>query len=461
MQTAQGKFSAQVHEVRQQIEHGELAFQDSLSPKIVEGALERHKLDWRERIYTPWTTLTAFVNQVLSQDQCCKQVVRWLMAHRLRRGEEVCAPTTSSYCEARSRLPEQFYSDLVKETGRRASAEAPEAWLFKTRPVKVLDGTTVSMPETEANVEEYPLADPDRKGISYPIARLLVIFSLSVGTVLDYMIRPYQGKGTGELSMFTQLSDTFEPGEIALGDRAFCSYGHVALLRKRSVDVLVKLNKSRDPNLEFVKRLRKNDDLYRWHKPKEKPETLTDEEWDSLPDEILVRLVTVYVNVPGFRTKEFEVVTTILDPREISASEIGELYFLRWKAELCLRDIKATLKMDFLRCRTPAMVRKEIAAHLLGYNLIRIHIAQAAACRELHPYQISFKGAVQTLAAFAEQRQNGEAQVLAIILATIGCDIVGKRPGRFEPRCVKQRNNKYDNLTEPRQIARKRLLKAA
>ena len=333
--------------------------------------------------------------------------------------------------------------------------DAPRQWLFHGRQVKVVDGTTVSMPDTDANQEEYPQADPERPGLGFPIARLLVIFSLAVGTALEAAIRPYHGKATGELAMFRELSESLQPNDIVLGDKGFCSYCHVASLRGRPVDVVVTLNRSRLPNLERIRKLGKNDVLYRWNKPHDKPDGFTAEEFAALPPSIDVRIVTVAVQNRGFRPEQLEIVTTLLDEEEFPPSEIAELYRRRWMCELYLRDLKTTLQMDQLRCETPEMVRKEIFTHLLAYNLIRTQLAQAAYYLDMLPQQISFKGTIQAVTAFETYCRNITLDELAIKIATIGYSQVGKQPGRSEPRKIKRRP-KYDFLTEPREVARKR-----
>ena len=450
-----GSFSCHVENIRNCIERGELPFQDCLSGDFVVDLVARLGIVFRDRIYTPGNTLLAFVTQVLSADQSCRNAVRQFMAMLVSNDEQPCAPTTSSYCEARSRLPEQFYNELVGHTGRSVSPKSLSSWNVLGRPVKVVDGTMVSIPETEANCEEYPLADAERAGFSFPTARVFVVFALSVGTVLEHVIRPNQGKGTGELSMFVGLIDTFRFNDIVLGDEGFCSYGHVALLRDRcTADIVVKLNPSRLDNLTRMKRLAKNDCLYRWSKPKQRPTTIDNETFDNLPDEVLVRLVHVHVTNPGFRPDDFVVLTTILDHKHFSAEVISRLYCQRWRCELYLRDIKTTLQMDMLRCKTPEMIRKEIATHLIAYNLIRIHIAQAAACFGIHPNQISFKGALQTMRVFRILCRAGNANQTSIILASIGYEIVGQQPGRIEPRKLKRRPKDYPYLSEPREAAR-------
>lgn len=446
------QFQCQVQKIREQVEMGKLAFFDSLSSGAVEEAIDRSGMEVRERVYTPWTTLWLFLCQTMSRGACA-DAVACLIAHRLGKGQQPCSPSTTAYCEARSRLPEDFYKSILLQIGRNSSQQAPTEWKLYGRDIKVVDGTTASMPETEENCEEFPLQDPERAGISFPLARLLVVFSLSVGTVLEVAISPYRGKSTGEYAMLRTLVDSFEADDIFLGDRGFCSFCHIVELHQRGVDSVIKFERTRESNLSFVKQLTKNDRLYRWKKPSNKPETFTRAEFNALPEEMLVRLVTVRVDQAGFRTTEFDILTTLTNHKEYRPNDLADLYRQRWRAELFLRDIKTTLGMDELSCKSPEMVRKEIYTHLIAYNLVRIQMAQAAHFSEIRPEQISFKTSLKTIFRFQTQFQQMNALTLATMLATIAYHKVGKQLDRIEPRRIKRRT-KYSVLTVPRGEAR-------
>jgi hypothetical protein len=452
-----GKFARQVESVREQVADNPLAFQRSLSTDIVHDALKENGIEFRERVFTPWVTIAAFLSQLMGSDHSCRFAVLSVMAGLIMQGKRMCSPSTSSYCEARSRLPEAFYKSLFRRVGRQTMDDAPQKWLFHGRQVKVVDGTTASMPDTKTNQEAYPQPNPERIGLGFPTVRLLVLFSLSVGTVLEAVIRPYQGKRTGELAMFRELCEQLNPGEIVLGDKGFCSFCHVAWLHQHSIDMVVTLNKSRLPNLKSVEKLGRNDWLYEWRKPNEKSTNFTAQEFQDFPEGIPVRMVSVNIRTPGFRPKKIEIITTLVDHRQFPASEIAELYRRRWMCELYLRDIKTTLQMDQLRCESPEMVRKEIFAHLLGYNIIRTQMAQAAFYLDMSVDQISFKGTAQALAAFQPYRSRMTPEQLAVMIAAIAYHQVGKQPGRCEPRKVKRRPKSFGYLTETREAARKRL----
>jgi hypothetical protein len=449
-------FRCQVQSIREKIDAGELAFIDCLTGETVQAAISQLGIVFRERIYSPWVTLWLFLVQTLSGESCSDAVSR-LIAHRVSKNQEPCSPETKSYCRARTTLPEAFYQFIFRELGHRALRRAPTAWKFFGRDVKVVDGTTVSMPETEENCEEYPLADPARAGLSFPLARLIVVFSLSVGAAVEVAISPYRGKRTGEYALLRRLVDQFQPNDILLGDAGFCSYCHLAELRQRGVDSVVKAEHSHLDNLVAIKKLGKHDMLYQWSKPKWKPDTFDRSEFNALPNELRVRLVTVRVDKPGFRTKQFDVLTTLTDHTLFRPDDLADLYFRRWQAELYLRDIKATLGMDQLKCKSPGMVRREIYAHLIAYNLVRIQMAEAACLSGILPQQISFASSLNTILQFQAQFKEMSDQVLAVMFATIAHRRVGKQPDRFEPRAVKRRSP-HALLNKPREEARKSLL---
>lgn len=453
------QFRCQVQKIRERVEVGQLAFTDGLSGDVVEKAIDQFGVEFRETTYTPWITLWLFLYQVMSRGACADAVAR-LIAHRIGNGQQPCSPGTGSYCEARNRLPENLYESILQQTGHNSSQQAPAEWKFYGRDVKVGDGATASMPETEENCKEFPLQYPERVGISFPIARIMVLFSLSVGTVLEAVISPYRGKRTGEYAMLRALVDSFEPNDIFLADRGFCSFCHVVELHQRGVDSVIKFEETRESNLAFVKQLAKNDRLYRWQKPSNRPETFTRDEFNASPDEILVRLVTVHVDQPGFRATQFDVLTTLTDHKQYPLNDLADLYRRRWQAELFLRDIKATLGMDELSCKSPEMVRKEIYAYLIAYNLVRIQMAQAACLSEIYPHQISFTTSLNTILQFQTQFRQMNVTTIATMLATIAYHQVGKQPNRVEPRAIKRRpKSKYDFLTMPREESRIALMK--
>lgn len=452
----------QIESLRKQFAQSDgLPFAEVLSAQRIETALREEKATWREQAYTPLLTLWAFLSQVVCPDGSCRAAVARVLAWLVSRKQTPCTPQTGPYCKARRRLPASLLRRLVRETGRGLHNESPEQWLWKGRRVKLVDGTTVSMPDTPANQAAYPQHTAQAPGLGFPIARLVVVFCLACGTALDAALGRYQGKQTGETALLRSLDDALEPGDILLGDRYYGGWFDLALLHERGIDAVVRLHQQRDCDFRRGRRLGPDDHVVEWVKPDQRPTWMDAATYARLPQRLVLREVRVRVTQAGFRTDCLVVVTTLLEPT-ITADDLAELYRARWHAELDLRSLKVTLGMDVLRCKTPAMVQKEVWAHLVAYNLIRAVMARAALEFGGPPRDISFKGALQAVRAFAERFVDATgttaAELSEWLLIAIGSYHVGDRPDRVEPRKRKRRPKHYPLLTQPRADARAALL---
>jgi hypothetical protein len=461
-----GRFSYQFNSFRRQwCREQSLPFTDVLSPERIGSMLVEEGVEFRQSVFTPLVTLWVFLGQVFHPDHSCREAVARLVAFLVGQGERPCAAGTGAYCEARQRLPERLLARLVRDSGDQLHerVSAPSLRIAGC-PVYVVDGTTVSMPDTPANQKTYPQSRSQRPGVGFPIARLVTLFSLASGAVLDMALGPYRGKGTGETALLRQLLGRLRPGSVLLGDSYFCSYWMLALLLDRGVHGVFRLHQQRPVDFRSGHRLGRDDRLVVWRRP-QRPSWMTKVDYEELTDELVIREVRVRVQQRGFRVREVIVATTLLEPSEAPADEIADLFRARWHAELYLRSLKAVLGMDVLRCKTPEMVRKEIWLHLLVYNLVRELMGQAAAQAACEPHQISFKGALQTLNCFQELLATLPAprwpELLATLLEAIGTHRVADRPDRYEPRAIKRRPKPHDLLNVPRDVARKRLLRAA
>lgn len=462
--SSQGRFRQQVEFVRQQFAQVEgLPFADVLSAELIESVVKQWVETCVERLYTPLVTLWMFLSQVLSSDQSCRLAVARLVAHRVAMGLKPCSSQTGGYCQARKRLAEGMVQTLVQETGRSMEAAVDPAWLWKGRSVKVFDGSTVSMPDTPENQAAYPQPPTQKRGVGFPMSRIAAVFSLASGAVLDWGNCRYAGKDQSELGLFRELWHLFAAGDVVLTDRYLCSWFEMAILQQNGVDMVARLHQARVADFRRGQRLGRNDHLVQWPKPPKKPHWLDQETYDALPEVLVIREIRVRVTTPGFRSKTLDVATTLTDDKQVRCDEIAGLYRARWHAELDLRSLKETMQMDVLRCKTPDMVRKEIATHLLAYNLIRTLMAQAAAKHGVAPRTISFKGAIQTLLAFqphlahASTRSQRQKMYDALLNAIINHQ-VANRPNRYEPRRKKRRPKPYRLLMTPRQEAKRQLV---
>src|SRR5262245_53255915 len=426
-----------------------LPFADLLPADQVEQALRQEHVTFRARLFAPLVTLWVFLSQVLDPDHSCRQAVARFLAWRAARRLPPCSADPSAYAKARGRLPEGVLARLTRSTGRRLHDQAPPAWRWDGRPVKAVDGSTVSMPDTPANQQQFPQMASQKPGVGFPIARLVVLFSLAVGTVLDAALGRYHGKQTGETALFHTLHENLEPGDILLADRYYGSYWEIALARRRGADVVCRLHQRRRADFRGGRRLGREDHVVCWPKPA-RPDWMDEATYGALPPVLAVREVRVRVRWPGFRTRALVVVTTLLDPAATPREDVALLYRIRWFAELDLRALKQTLQMDVLRCQSPDMVRKEVWAHLLAYNLIRGVMAEAAQEAGLFPVQLSFKAAVQAVNAFAAVLWTAPAEELEEVgrrlRAALVTHQVGDRPNRSEPRARKRRPKDYPLL---------------
>jgi hypothetical protein len=454
------RVSWQINSIRNSLGQQQgLPFVDLLTPDMLHDVTGQ-AAESSEPIYTSLVTLWMFIGQIVDPDHSCRQAVARLLVWLTLQGRPACCAETGAYCKARVRLSEAQLHGLVRSTGAALHGKSPTAWLWKGRRVKIADGTTVIMPDTSENQAEYPQPDGQKPGLGFPMIRLVVLFCLATGALLDAAVGAYSGKGTGELSLLRSIWGQLQEGEVLLADRLYCSWFEMALLRQRGVDVVLHRHQSRRTDFRTGQSLGDRDHLVRWPKPS-RPDWMNQETYASLPAELELRELEVMIHRKGFRPVKLILITTLLDAEEYLPEDLAEVYWQRWQAELDLRSVKETMQMGELRCKTPAMVRKEIWAHCLAYNLIRGMIAQASAEHGRRPCRISFKGALQTLNAFQYvlSHSHDVQEVYRRLLKAIATHQVGDRPGRVEPRAKKRRKKNYPVLTQPRSLARKRLMK--
>lgn len=410
-------------------------------------------------VYTLAITLWAFIGQVLAGRKSCVAAVARIIVLRVAMGLPPCSSATGAYCIARAKLTEKFLRRLTCEVGAELDDQAPAAWRWHNRPGApgLADGTDNTLPDTPENQRAYPQPRSQRPGLGFPMIRLVVLLTFATAAIVGASFGRYRGKETGETALFRQLFDQLRHGDIVVADRYYCSYFMIALLMQQGVDVAFRLHQQRHYDFRRGQRLGHDDHIVEWQRP-QRPTWMDAATYATIPETLKLREVRFNTETPGFRTREIIVATTLLDDNTYSKDEIADLYHRRWHAELDLRSIKQTLGMDELVCKTPAMARKELWAHLLGYNLARKVAAQVAMERGLCPRQLSFAGTVQTLEAFSTALltvdESGRLSLCQTVFAAIAAHRVGNRPGRVEPRRLKRRRNKYPLLTRPRAQAR-------
>jgi hypothetical protein len=442
-----------------------LPFAQALPEAAIQQAADDNGLNFAngpDDVYNPAITLWAFLAQVLSAGKSCVAAVARVLVLRLTLGLPPCSSNTGASCKARAKLPEEFLRGLTYLVGNATEDQAPDGWRWRGRRVLLADGCEVTAADTPPNQKAYPQPDSQGPGLGFPMIRLVVLLTFATASLVGAACGPHQGKETGETSLFRALLERLRAGDVVVADRYYCSYWMVALLAQRGADVVFRLHQGRDYDFRRGRRLGQGDHVVVWIKP-QRPAWMDQETYARLPEQLTIREVIFRVEVPGCRTKGVVAATTLCDAGQYRKEDIADLYHRRWHVELDIRAIKQTLKMEYLACKAPAMVRRELWAHLLGYNLVRKVMAEAAASRGLSPRQVSFAGAVQTLEAFRWLLLCSRGEVLEAarraVLVAIGTHEVGDRPGRYEPRRVKRRPKHYGWLTQPRAEARAQLLR--
>jgi hypothetical protein len=446
------------------LQEGSCPFSTVLTIQDIVDLICQECVETADRIFTPVVTLWTFLSQIHSDAPSCRAAVARLNATRVAQGLAPCSPLTGGYCKARQRLPETLLSRLVPVCGQRLQQQTPLAWRWHGRAVKMVDGTGVSMLDTEANQEAYPQPGSQQPGLGFPVARLVVVLSLACGAALAAAVGRIKGPQSSETMLFHGLHAHLERNDVILADRYYCSYWEVALLQGRGIDIVMRLHQRRQVDFRSGRRVGREEQVVSWSKPK-RPAWMDEATYAGLPATWDIRVLRVCVPQQGFHTRVVLVATTLVDAQVYAKEDLAGLYRARWHAELDLRSIKQTMQMDVLRCKTPAMVRKELWGHLLVYNLLRAAMAHAALEHGVVPRQVSLQGTRQTLTAFhsllAQMPSTARERVVSLVLRAIASHRVGTRPDRSEPRAIKRRPKPYPLLRVPRQQARVRLAAAA
>ncbi len=439
----------QQRRLRQRIHrsHAETFFNLLTRPELL-GEVESLVPPHRKRVFSPTETLSMFLAQTLSADRSCQNVVNDTAVQRMTRGLPRCSTHTGAYCRARQRVPTEMLATLVRQTGRRLTTQAPELWRWRGRPVRLVDGTTVTMPDTPANQAAYPQPQSQKSGLGFPLCRVVGLLCLGSGAMLNAAIGRYQGKGGDEQTLLRSILDTLEPGDLLIGDAFYATYFLLCTLRTLGIDAVFEQYGARQRRTDFRcgQRLGPRDHLIVLHKPTSKPDWMTQTAYDQAPATLMVR---------ELRTGGKILVTTLLCPKPTHQSALKTLFQSRWHVELDLRNIKSTLGMEQLSCQTPTMAIKEIWVHLLAYNLLRMMMAQAALLTDWLPRQLSFKHTLQLWNAWTHYGAGIQQDELPHgLLVLISQQRVGNRTGRIEPRAIKRRPKPYPLLIKPRAVAR-------
>ena len=431
---------------------------EAVSPDLIRRLLRDLDYSWRERTLNPVVTTYLFLRQIL-HGNAAVGTLRHLSGLDF---------TDSAYCQARGRLPLAFFRALERAASGRLRADStddPEA-RWRGHRLFLLDGSSFYMPDTTELQETFGQPGGQAAGCGFPVAHLTVLCNARTGDLLKAVADPLR---THDLSKAPSAHAVLQPGDVLVGDRAYCSYAHLALCRARGVHglfrahqrLLVDFRPGRRwaapgtpaaqaaglPRSRWLRRLGHRDQLVEYHKPKERPTWMSAADYDALPATVVVRELRVRVACRGGRTQAVTLVTTLTDARRYSARALAALYGLRWRIEVNLRHLKQTLGMDVLRCTTLTGVLKELSVFVVVYNLVRRIMRVAARRQGVPPDRISFVDALRWL---RHARPGAALPKLRV---------VPLRPGRVEPRVRKRRTIQFPLLRKPRAAARKALAK--
>ena len=430
---------------------------------VPEGLLERapQKEHSRERIFSFRSTFWAFVSQVLTPRTSCLEVVRKVQSFCSAQGLPVPSESDAAYCQARKKLSIERLLKIHQSVSSRLEQQIFSGWLWHERKVVVVDGTGIQLADTKDNQQAYPQPSQQRPGCGFPVMQLVACFCLHTGGLLHWVSSKLTAH---ESPLLRRILPLLQAGTVLLADRGFASYSNLGLCQEHQIDAVMRLHQARKVDLRRGTRLGKEDRLVLWKRPR-RQKGWSKEQWKQLPKSLPVRIVRLPIQCRGFRVRTLWIVTTLTDADLYPKEALGDLYLRRWQAELYLRDIKTTMGMEQLRCKSPAMVQKELLFFVIAYNLLRLLMVEAAILSDQQPHQISFKATADTLRQYRKalwqyrDRPRKLQSIVNDLLLIMASKQVGHRPNRVEPRAVKRRPKSYQLLTRHRscmQVAKSR-----
>jgi IS4 transposase len=407
---------------------------------------------WRNCTFNPAHTMKLFILQVLHGNTA--------MSHlRDLTGEDV---KDATYCEARMKLPVEGVAAAIESMHSECSecSETSRHWLGHR--VLIADATSASAPDEPVLQDLWPQPSAQKSGCGFPLIKLLGMLDLVTGLIVQFSM---MSMGVHEMSQLPGLHAMLKAGDVLLADRGFCSFWHLAMLAQSSVNAVFRAHQKQIidfapnrphrrqkgkkhqrgrkgmPTSRYVRRLGHQDQLVEWVRPAKKPDWMSDEQWEKMPDTLLIRELRYHIVAKGRRTRVVTIVTTLTDATLYSKREVAKLYGLRWEIETNFRHLKTTMKMDQLKCRTVEGAIKELMIFVLVYNAVRAAMVLAADHQGVDANRISFIGALRRLRSIFHA---------PAIHGPIDLKVNPVRPGRYCPRVIKRRIKPYDLMNRPR-----------
>ena len=402
----------------------------------------------RERVYSLNVTFWAFLHQVLSPATPCREVVRRVQSFCSQEKLKMPSSESTAYCKARKRLPLKDLNEIHKSVIEKVQARVREPQRWKGHDIKVMDGTGITLADTTENQESFPQPSSQLPGCGFPVLKMVACFCLSSGALLKWVETNLKSH---ESRILQQFLGFFGTNDVVLTDRGFTSYSNIGLLIQQGVNVVMRAHQARNIDYRKGLRLGRYDRIMTWVKP-QRQKGWEAKDWEALPDLIQVRCVRIFIGIKGFRVRQYDLVTTLTDSKIYTVDDLADLYYQRWAVELFFRHIKTTMGMEQLRCKTPAMVRKELQMFIIAYNLIRALMQEASALYPCDLDRLSFKATIHTLRSFrvvlhaAKDQPNIYKRIVNEMLLVIASESVLLRPERYEPRALKKRQKPFQRL---------------
>ena len=403
---------------------------------------------WRRGFLDPFNTIIVFLMQILNGNTACSHAC-------LLSGLGV---TASAYCQARGRLPLEFFTALFARLVDDLIESTAQSAMWLGHRVFLIDGSSFSMPDTPQLQRRFGYPPGQQKGCGFPVAHLMALCDMTTGLVIDVIASPLR---SGDLTQGVRTHRALREGDVVVGDRVFGTWGYLSLVLQQNLHAVARAHQRL--KLHFDSRTRwhergtycrlytldRDDQIIEWFKPAYRPRWMSEKVYESLPPVTIVRAIRYTVNRKGFRTRQVTLLTTLTNHEKYPKEEIIELYGRRWEIETNFRDLKHTMGMKTLRCKTVDGVLKEMYTYAIAYNLVRMRCLEGARSQGVDPRRISFINALRWLRrAMTPRCKAGPPPPLLLN---------PYRPNRLEPRLTKRRPAQLSYLTVPRNEARKRL----
>lgn len=411
----------------------------------------------RIRQYCNVVVFWAWLAQILEENASLSKAVSLVQAWCDDASLPIPTKDTGAYSKGRGRLPIKFLEAANERVNAHLSARIRAEDTYQGHVVKSIDGSSMTLDDTEQNQTEYPQPSSQNPGCGFPVMGIMGVLNHSHGGWEDFA----EGEQSAhDAPIYRKLLHCFQAGDILCGDRAFCTYELMSSMQDREVDTLMRLHQARHRTLDWRRgrRIGKHQRIVTWRKPSQQPSgsTIDAAEWAALPDEMEVRLIRFYFEDRDGKKRSMVLATTLIDHEKYDWIELAAIYAQRWDIELRLRDVKTTLQMDHLRVKTPETARKTLRMALIAYNLIKSSCQEAGHAADQDLRLMSFKGALDTIVAntaryLRRQKHVRKIQeIWASMIEMIAQKVINLRPFRWEPRAQKKRPKNFSYLTAPR-----------